>query len=318
VPEPAGEPLVSILLPSWNTRDGTLAFLASLLAQGFPLETVELIIIDNGSRDGSASALERWRAAHVTRFRRVLIEALPENRGIAAAYNRGFELTDPSADVVVRAESDVIWDSPVLDRLVATLRADPTIGVAGARGVLLRDPARVEHAARLVNWWTGVVRSLDPPGLRDCDAVLGSTFAFRRAAVEGGKSLFPRDRFFADELGFCTRVKRSGYRVVCQPAARVHHRSAASTGQLAASRFLFADVFERVLLQRELNALVRRTSVLGAMAARAAYRRDPVTLSALAAAFAYAWWGRRPVEGEGDLGHRFADWLTAPTGPSGR
>jgi GT2 family glycosyltransferase len=302
-------PLVSVLLPSWNTKAYVEAFLGSSLCQDYELNAVEVVILDNGSRDGSAEVLGKWRDEHASRFRRVIVEAFDVNRGIAAAYNRAFELADLEAEVLVRAESDILWEPQVLTQLVSALLGDPRIAVVGARGILLREPSRVEHAARTVNWWTGVVRSADPPGVIDCDAVLGSTFAIRRSVVRKWPTLFPTDRFFADELGFCTRIKRKGYRVVFQPGATVLHRSGGSTRLLDSRRFAFVDTFERVLLHLELNPPRSRWCALSLMAGRALYRRHLVTLRAMLAAFAFAWLGRRPIPGNGDLGHLFACWV---------
>src|SRR5690349_6912099 len=80
---PAEQPLVSIVIPSYNHARYLAAAIESVLAQDHP--RVELIVIDDGSTDGSAAVLEKYRGRFHWEVQR--------NQGQAATMNRGWRLS---------------------------------------------------------------------------------------------------------------------------------------------------------------------------------------------------------------------------------
>jgi GT2 family glycosyltransferase len=303
-------PVVSVLLPSWNTKEHTLGFLRTVATQRYPLEAVEIIIVDNGSNDGSPAALERWLgSSEAAQLARAVLVAWPANCGIAAAYNAALENCSPSAWAVIRAESDVIWGAGVVSTLAGLLRAHSSAGVIGVRGCLFEQPSEAEHAARYVNWWTGTVRSKDPEHLVRCDCVFGGTFIVRRECFDRLGFFYRSDRFFADELAVCTRIRRLGYDILYTPEVRVLHKVARSTSQLRAERFRYVDAFERALMHLELNRWPSRWTALGFSVVWAVRRRDGLMLRALWDAMAFTFWLRQPVPGMAVTGSDWAAWM---------
>ncbi|RYE90346.1 MAG: glycosyltransferase family 2 protein, partial [Myxococcales bacterium] len=73
---------MSVLLVNWNSREDTLRCLASLEAQGASSDGCEVILVDNGSTDGSVEAVR-------ARFPRTLVVAENDNLGFAEGCNRG-------------------------------------------------------------------------------------------------------------------------------------------------------------------------------------------------------------------------------------
>ena len=85
---PAHPRLVSVVIPSWNTRDVTLACIARVRAH--TAEPAEIIVVDNGSTDGSPERLDALvRAPHPIPLRLVRNDS---NRGYACATNQGMRL----------------------------------------------------------------------------------------------------------------------------------------------------------------------------------------------------------------------------------
>ena len=75
------QPVLSVVVLSWNTRSLTMACLAALFAES-PAHAREVIVVDNGSEDGSADAVaERYPQARLIRN--------PDNRLYAAGNNQG-------------------------------------------------------------------------------------------------------------------------------------------------------------------------------------------------------------------------------------
>lgn len=107
------KPLVSVVIPSYNMADFTPLTVESVLAQDYP--DVEVIVVDDGSTDGSVAALSRFGS----RIR--LIEQ--KNAGACAARNRG--LQECKGEFVAFLDCDDLWERHKLTRCVETLQAHP-------------------------------------------------------------------------------------------------------------------------------------------------------------------------------------------------
>jgi GT2 family glycosyltransferase len=248
-------PLVTVIVPTWNSETDVIDFLESVSRQTYPKESIELVAIDNGSKDRSVEVISEWfRTQRTPGWHRLQLIELPTNQGIAKAYNLGYKSCSPQSYAILRGEADVLLEPEVIEILCRALREEASIGVAGARGLLYgTNPAQLDHAAGYMNWWNGRLRRVDPPKLVDCDSVLGPTFLIRRTCINEMRFFFPEDRFLASELEFCTRIKRSGYRVVCEPAAVSHHKSGMSTRHLNSGRFGYIGQRETVLFHLKYN-----------------------------------------------------------------
>lgn len=113
------EPQVAVVIPSWNSADLLPALLDSIAVSG---EEVELLVVDNGSRDGTLELLSEREIEHV---------ALPTNVGFAAAMNRGVAAT--AAEFVLGLNADTVLAPGAIETLAAALAADPAIGAVQPR-----------------------------------------------------------------------------------------------------------------------------------------------------------------------------------------
>src|SRR5687767_10352197 len=109
----AKAPLVSIVIPSYNHARYLERAIESALAQDYP--HVELIVIDDGSTDGSAALLERYRS-------RCRVE-VQENRGQAATMNRGWRMS--RGEVLAYLSADDALHHRAAGAAVAALERDP-------------------------------------------------------------------------------------------------------------------------------------------------------------------------------------------------
>ncbi|MGQ9657767.1 MAG: glycosyltransferase family 2 protein, partial [Fimbriimonadales bacterium] len=78
------EPEVSVIIVSYNTRDLLRACIESLRCAQGDTETVEIIVVDNASSDGSAAMVAE-------KFPPVRLIANPDNRGYGSEFNQGLE-----------------------------------------------------------------------------------------------------------------------------------------------------------------------------------------------------------------------------------
>jgi glycosyltransferase involved in cell wall biosynthesis len=116
------KPLVSVVIPSYNMEAFTPQTVESVLAQDYP--SVEVIVVDDGSTDGSVGALKRFGE----RIR--LIEQ--KNSGACAARNRG--LQECRGEFVAFLDCDDLWEPRKLTRCVETLLARPAAVMAHSYG----------------------------------------------------------------------------------------------------------------------------------------------------------------------------------------
>ena len=126
-------PRVSVVMPVFNAASVVADAVDSVLQQSFG--DVELIVVDDGSTDGTASVLARFDDP------RLRVVALPANAGIAVALNHGMSLA--TGDLLARMDGDDIARGDRLERQVAAMDADPSIGVSGSWVQALGRPGLV-------------------------------------------------------------------------------------------------------------------------------------------------------------------------------
>jgi GT2 family glycosyltransferase len=224
----ASELSVAVVIPSWNSAGLLPRCLDSLAAQGAGLE---LMVVDNGSADGSVELLRERGVPHVS---------LPENVGFAAAVNLGAART--AAPAVLALNADAVLEPGAVERLAAALAADP--GLGGVQPRILQLEAGTEGdvtAARLYS--RGMALSADgrafeegageaqdsrSAAAREVFGVCGAACLLRRELFErlGGYD----ERYFAfyEDVDLNVRARIAGWRFAYVPEAVVWHLGNAS------------------------------------------------------------------------------------------
>lgn len=237
-------PELSIVVVSWNTREGLARCLDSVLADPDG-KAAETWVVDNASTDGSALTVAR-------RFPSVRLIANGGNRGFAAACNQG--VARAAGEFVLLLNSDAALAPGALGRLLEVLRTRTEVGVVGGQlldgeGRPLRSCGRIPTVGAFVAEILGidrvpVLRRLAPmvasrPRRREraraVGYVSGAFLAFRRELLEAVGALDERFFLYFEETDFCLRVRRDAGRLVWfEPAARARHEGQASAGQIKA------------------------------------------------------------------------------------
>lgn len=254
---------LSVIIVSYNVRKHLLACLETVCVglQAGGLRG-QIIVVDNASSDGTADAV---RAA----FPGVEVIANRENRGFAAANNQGIRRA--RGRVVVLLNPDT-WVAPnALGRLVRFLDENPAVGVVGPR-LVYPDGRTQPSRRRFPTLLTGFLESTvvqdywrDNRVLRryyvadrsddetqEVDWLVGACLAVRREAIETAGLLDERFFLYSEEVEWCWRIRRAGWRVVYLPEATVYHHESASAGQEPASRQIAFDT-AKVQLYRRLH-----------------------------------------------------------------
>ena len=232
--------LAAVVL-NYETPDDTARAVQSLERSRRRPDAV--IVVDNGSRDGSPGRL----AALAPGAR---IVGTTENLGFSAGNNLGIrDAVARGADAILLVNSDATLAPDCLDRLERAMSTRPEIGIAGPVVVSADDQNRVLSAGIAFSSWTGRMRELgfDLPrharelsGQRTVDAVSGCAMLVRRKVFER-VGLLDEDYFFSfEDLDLCLRARGAGFVTVCVGDATATHAGSRSIGRTSPSRLYFA------------------------------------------------------------------------------
>jgi glycosyltransferase involved in cell wall biosynthesis len=170
-----------IQIPCLNERDHLGATFADLPRQLPGIACIEVLVVDDGSHDGTAEFAELLGVHHVLRF--------PRNRGLAAAYSAGLDAClRLGADIIVNTDADNQYRGADIERLVAPIlagRADIVVGDRQTDGLAHFSPLK----RLLQRWGSRVVRRASGTNVRD------STSGFRAVSRRAAATLFVHNRF---------------------------------------------------------------------------------------------------------------------------
>ncbi len=227
-------PGVVLIIVNWNGKHDLLECLASLKELDYPEDRYRLLIVDNGSRDGSVDAAI---AAHPAA---VLIQN-PDNLGYARAVNQGVERARSlGAEYVWILNNDVVVERNALRVLVKTAAENEAIGVVGPMIYSQDAPRVISHTGYSINLWTGRMKSLrsgedlfrDPgEAMADVDSILGCSNLVKVSVFEDVGLFRALYDLYFEETDFNLRVRRKGYRVVLARGANVYHKGSATMNQ---------------------------------------------------------------------------------------
>ena len=130
-----------IQIPCFNEAESLPETLVALPRQIEGIDTIEILIIDDGSRDNTSEVASRFGVHHIVRHR--------TNRGLAAAFQSGInKALAEGADIIVNTDADNQYEGQDICKLVAPVLAGQADIVVGDRGV--RDNAHFGKFKRLL------------------------------------------------------------------------------------------------------------------------------------------------------------------------
>ncbi|GAC1324791.1 MAG: glycosyltransferase [Mycobacteriales bacterium] len=216
-------PPVSVIVPAYQEAVGIAAAVRSLAASRHP--GVEVIVVDDGSTDGTARIVEDLALPNVVVVRQ-------RNAGKPAALNTG--LRHSSAQIVVMVDGDTVFEPDTITELVQPLR-DPAVGAVSGNtkvGNRNRVLGRWQHLEYVVGF------NLDRRMydlLRCMPTIPGAIGAFRRSVLEqvGGVS----GDTLAEDTDLTMAINRAGHRVVYAERARAWTEAPSTLSALWRQRY---------------------------------------------------------------------------------
>jgi GT2 family glycosyltransferase/glycosyltransferase involved in cell wall biosynthesis len=218
----------TVVIPNWNGRDLLEKYLPSAIAALAGHPDNEIIVVDNGSADGSADFVRQA-------FPGVKVLALDRNLGFGGGSNAGFR--EAKNDVVVLLNNDMQVSPDFLAPLLEGFRDELVFAVSCQ--IFFRDPAKLREETGLTQgWWQDgglkVGHRIDP-GVDDlfpCFYGGGGSCAFdRRKFLELGgfdELLAP---FYMEDTDLGYMAWKRGWKVLYQPRSIVYHEHRGTIGK---------------------------------------------------------------------------------------
>jgi GT2 family glycosyltransferase len=220
---------LSIVIVSYNTREDLIRCLASL-TDAPPALSHEIIVVDNGSIDGSAPAARDFTGV------RVIETGL--NRGFAAANNLGIQAS--LGEHLLLLNSDTVVPRGAIDHLRRALDRHPEAAVVGPRLVDVNGRAELSFGPMLspLNEWrqrrlflgntrgeAWAVRRVAEMTTREQwpDWVSAACLLVRRADAEAVGLLDERYFMYTEDVDFCAAIRARGRKVLFTPDAEIVH-----------------------------------------------------------------------------------------------
>ncbi|HTU34330.1 MAG TPA: glycosyltransferase family A protein [Candidatus Acidoferrum sp.] len=122
-------PLVTVLVDTYNHERFIEEAIVSVLEQDFPRSDMEILVVDDGSTDRTAEILRKFEPEV-----RVLHKA---NGGQASAFNAG--IPQARGEIIAFLDGDDWWAKNKLSRVIETMAADPSVGLVGHGIVIVRE-----------------------------------------------------------------------------------------------------------------------------------------------------------------------------------
>jgi GT2 family glycosyltransferase/glycosyltransferase involved in cell wall biosynthesis len=232
----------SVVIPNWNGKDLLAKYLPSVVEA---MQGNEIVVVDNGSTDGSAEFLR-------TAFPQVKLVALPQNLGFGGGSNAGFRAA--TNDIVVLLNSDMRVAPDFLAPLLEGFR-DPAVFAVSCQ-IFFSDPDKVREETGLTQaWWQdgGLrVRHRIDSEIRDlypCFYGGGGSCAFdRRKFLELGGFDHLLAPFYLEDTDLGYMAWKRGWKVLYQPRSVVYHEHRGTIGKKFSAAYIQSVLKKNFLL----------------------------------------------------------------------
>jgi len=230
-------PGVLAIVVNWNGEHVLEKTVNSLLKSHYP--NLYVLIVDNASTDGSRDLIARLSSADGPgRVQGLLLES---NLGWGAAVNKGL-----SAELLrefsffLCMNNDVIVEPDAVSKLVEMMTLNPSLGILSP--VILDDHGDETPTGGHLNklgWWDREVKGLKERGggLYEADVVIGAAMLVRREVFEKIGGFDPGFFLYREDIDFCLRAKKAGFKVGIATDAMITHLEGASTSKVEEAKF---------------------------------------------------------------------------------
>lgn len=221
---------VAIIILNWNQYKDTKECIDSLKKVDFP--NFDIYIVDNGSKDGSIDRLKQ-------EYKNVDFAVNPMNLGFAQACNVGIQLAKEKKDYeyYLLLNNDTTVEPDFLSILVDEAKKKNNCLVASPKIMFYSNPKKI--------WFLGGFYSIigkpyhkyygqvEPPDISsafEADWVSGCSMLIKKEAIDTIGFLDPDYFNNFEDVDYCLRLRKRGFKIIVVPQSKIYHKFAASMG----------------------------------------------------------------------------------------
>jgi len=232
---------LSIIIVNWNVRELLRQTLQSIRNNPAKKYSYEVIVVDNDSQDNSTEMVKKD-------FPEIKLIASPKNIGFAAGNNLGIKIAQGKFILCLNPDTEVLPEA--LDFIPIAFEKDPQLG---ALGVKLLNPNRTLQSScksfpdlDTIIWNATSLDTLFPKSKvfgkynmtwfghdleMEVDQPMGAALAVRREVIDQVGIFDERYFMYFDEVDWCYRIKKAGWKIKFFPQVAIIHHWAQSTKQ---------------------------------------------------------------------------------------
>jgi len=232
---------LSVIILSYNTKDLLKECLDSIVRNSFPNVQIEIIVVDNGSADGSPQMVKK-------EFPWVNLICSPKNLGFAGGNNLG--LKEARGELVLFLNSDTQLLPGALKKSIEFMKSDPKIGAMTPKTMLFSGGMDPDCHRGFPTPWASLTYFLGLEKLfpkseifgqyhkfyedlsrpHEIDAGFGTFMLVRREVIEQVGEWDESYFFYGEDLDYFYRIKQAGWKVMFYPKPLLLHHKGASSG----------------------------------------------------------------------------------------
>jgi GT2 family glycosyltransferase len=246
--------LISIITVNYNQPEATLALLQSI-EQHYPKGNIEVIVVDNGSKVDCGKRFIDQRED-------LIYIRSEQNLGFAGGNNLG--LKRATGDLLFLVNNDTEFTAGILETLSESLHADPRIGIVSPKILYYDEPTIIQYAGfTSMNFYTCRNKCIGQfeQDLGQYDHILaetgfahGAAMMITRKALQASGPMAENFFLYFEEMDWCERIKRAGFKVYVNTEASIFHKESLSVGKNSALKEYF--------MNRNRLLFIRRNAIL--------------------------------------------------------
>jgi len=232
-------PKVFIIILNWNGLQDTLECLESVSALNYP--QYEIVVVDNGSTDKPTKAI-------ADKYPKVKLILNDENLGYSGGNNVGIKhALEHDAEYVWLLNNDTVVDADALLSLINITEKDQSIGIAGSKIYYFDNPGKIWFAGSHIYWWRGYsdhngkdnMDNGQYDNVEQVDRVTGCSMLVKKEVCNKVGILDENFFLYVEEVDWCVRARKAGFKCIFVPSSVVHHKISASVAKTGITDKIF-------------------------------------------------------------------------------
>lgn len=245
---------LSIIILNYNSQDYLAKCLQSISKSTLDNDLYETIIVDNNSDDNSIELAKKVKIPACRQARpNTKYKILNTNVGFSTGNNQGIKLINPSSKYVFFLNPDTVLEENTLEKMISFFENNSDVDAATANLILVSKNQTQPECHRgfptpwnsfwhffgfgipklfpKIKFFNGYLLSyLDYSDIQKIDACTGACLMVKKSAGEKINWWNERYFFYGDDLDFCYKLKKNGFKLFFYPFTKVFHYQGISSG----------------------------------------------------------------------------------------